>query len=141
VVESNTARGVASGGTHDLGGNVASHGARRRHASRGRRAAFTYIISLEHPMSNAVTNNPSEHRYELVAEGNVAFVTYRRDGDTVALLHTRVPPELSGRGIGTQLGLGALDHLRADRLKVDPQCSFIARLIEEHPEYQPMLAR
>lgn len=92
-------------------------------------------------MTENVHDNSADERFELTVDGRLAFVTYHRAGNVVALLHTEVPRELSGRGIGTQLGRGALDAIRAEGLKVAPKCSFIAHLIENNPEYQSMVAR
>lgn len=91
-------------------------------------------------MTDTVQNNSAESRFELEADGKLAYVTYRRTDDVIALLHTQVPRELAGQGVGTKLGRGALDAIRADGLRVAPKCSFIAHLIETHPEYQDMVA-
>ncbi len=38
-----------------------------------------------------VTDNASRHRFELIVDNKVAFVTYAMEGDRLALLHTEVP--------------------------------------------------
>jgi uncharacterized protein len=88
----------------------------------------------------AVRNNSAEQRYELEVDGVTAFVTYRRDGSIVSLNHTEVPPELAGRGVGSQLAQGTLDQVRSEGLKVVPKCSFIVGYIAKHPEYQDLVA-
>jgi uncharacterized protein len=50
-----------------------------------------------------------------------------------------VPPELGGKGIGSKLIRGALDSVRADGLKVIPQCPFVKAFIEKNPDYQDLL--
>ncbi|HEX7775877.1 MAG TPA: GNAT family N-acetyltransferase, partial [Parvibaculum sp.] len=52
---------------------------------------------------------------------------------------TVVPEELGGKGVGSRLAKGALDAVRAEGLKVVPQCPFIAAYIKKHPEYQPLV--
>jgi predicted GNAT family acetyltransferase len=90
-------------------------------------------------MSNAVYNNTSLHRFELAVEGHIAFSEYTRTSDTITFVHTVVPQELGGRGIGSQLARGALDAVRAQGLKVVAQCPFIAAYIAKHADYQDLL--
>ena len=54
-------------------------------------------------MPNAVRDNTQQHRFELDAEGHVAFSNYKRDAGTLTVLHTEVPQELNGKGIGSAL--------------------------------------
>ena len=86
-------------------------------------------------MTNAVRDNAERHRFELDAEGHVAFSNYKRDGGTLTIMHTEVPKELSGKGIGSALVRGLLDIARAQGLKVVPLCPFVAGYIAKHPEY------
>ena len=54
-------------------------------------------------------------------------------------MHTEVPKELGGRGIGSALIRGVLDAARAERLKVKPLCPFAKAYIERHSEYVDLL--
>jgi uncharacterized protein len=90
-------------------------------------------------MSNNVRDNTGRHRFELDADGHVAFSNYRRDGGTINILHTEVPKELNGRGIGSTLVRGLLDIARAQRLTVKPLCPFASAYIAKHPEYADLL--
>lgn len=90
-------------------------------------------------MTNAVRNNPELNRYELDVEGHVAAAYYRREAGVVTFVHTEVPNELSGRGIGSALARGALDDARAQGLKVVAQCPFIGAYIAKHDEYGDLL--
>lgn len=91
-------------------------------------------------MSGTVRDNIDRHRFELDADGHVAFANYTRDGGIITFLHTEVPQELSGRGIGSALARGALDRARALGLKVVARCPFIAAYIEKHPEFHDLRA-
>ena len=53
----------------------------------------------------------------------------------ITFVHTEVPPELGGKGIGSKLVRGALDQVRARKLRVVAQCPFVKAYIEKHPEY------
>ncbi len=54
-------------------------------------------------------------------------------------MHTEVPPELGGKGIGSKLIKGALDQVRAEGLKVIAQCPFVKAFIEKNAAYQDLL--
>jgi predicted GNAT family acetyltransferase len=86
-----------------------------------------------------VVNNQAQHRYELVVEGHLA-ATYDKVSDgVITFIHTKVPKELGGKGVGSKLVKGALDHVRADGLKAIPQCPFVKAYIDKHPEYADLL--
>jgi len=91
-------------------------------------------------MAHPVHDNAERHRFELDADGAVAFSNYRRSGDLLTILHTEVPVALNGRGIGSALVRGVLDIARTQRLKVKPICPFVAGYIAKHPEYADLLA-
>jgi predicted GNAT family acetyltransferase len=86
-----------------------------------------------------VINNRAQHRYELAVDGHIAATYYEISGDVITIVHTEVPPELGGKGIGSKLIKGALDQVRADGLKVIAQCPFAKAYIEKHPEYADLL--
>jgi predicted GNAT family acetyltransferase len=91
-------------------------------------------------MSTAVRQNTARSRYELDIEGHVAFANYRIADGAVAITHTETPAALRERGIGSELVLGALAHIRAQGLKVRPLCSFARHVIARHPEVQDLVA-
>jgi uncharacterized protein len=82
-----------------------------------------------------VRDNTERHRFELDADGHVAFSEYRRAGDVLTIMHTEVPKALEGRGIGSALARGLLELARARGIKVRPLCPFVAGYINKHPEY------
>jgi predicted GNAT family acetyltransferase len=86
-----------------------------------------------------VVNNPAHHRYELVVDGHRADAHYKLDGNVVTFMHTEVPPELGGRGVGSMLIRGALDQVRGAGMKVIAECPFVKAWIGKHPEYKNLL--
>jgi uncharacterized protein len=98
------------------------------------------MTTLETGNMNEVVNNTSKHRYELAVDGHVAATYYAIDGGVITFIHTEVPPELGGKGIGSKLIRGALDQVRADGLKVVPQCPFVKAFIDKNAAYQDLLA-
>ena len=89
---------------------------------------------------NDVVNNREHHRYELAVEGHIAATYYRIADGVITFFHTEVPPELGGKGIGSKLIRGALDHVRADGLKVIPECPFVKAFIDKNAAYHDLLA-
>ena len=89
-------------------------------------------------MSEIVKNN-EKHRYELAVDDHVAATYYKIADRVITFIHTEVPPELGGKGIGSKLIRGALDSVRADGLKVIAQCPFVKAFIEKNPDYQDLL--
>ena len=91
-------------------------------------------------MDGAVRDNAALGRFELDFDGGQGFVTYRRAGDVVTLLHADVRPALVGRGHGSRLVRATLEQLRSEGARVVPVCSFVVRYFERHPEYRVLLA-
>ena len=90
-------------------------------------------------MNNSVSNNRAHQRYELAVDGHIAATYYTFADGVITFVHTEVPPELGGKGIGSKLIKGALDQVRADGLKVIAQCPFVKAFIEKNPAYQDLL--
>ena len=67
-----------------------------------------------------VVDNPSQHQFEMAVGDALAVAHYETEGGRVVLLHTEVPPELAGQGIGSK-------------------CEFMAGYAARHPEYAAML--
>lgn len=90
-------------------------------------------------MNDTVSNNLAQHRYELAVDGHIAATYYEIANGVITFVHTEVPPELGGKGIGSKLIKGALDQVRADGLKVIAQCPFVKAYIGKHPDYADLL--
>ena len=88
-----------------------------------------------------VVNNKAQHRYELVVEDHLAATYYTLADGVITFVHTEVPSELSGKGVGSRLVKGALDHVRADGLQVVAQCPFVKAWIEKHADYADLLLK
>jgi uncharacterized protein len=84
--------------------------------------------------STEVVDNPGESRLELRADGHVAELVYRRYGHRLVLVHTEVPPELEGRGIGGALVTAAIGLASRDGLTLVPLCPFARSWLERHPD-------
>lgn len=91
-------------------------------------------------MAGNFQDNEDRQRFEIEVEGSIAFVTYRKSPGAVTLVHTEVPPELGGRGVGSKLGRATLDAVRAEGRKLIVECDFIRTFMTKHPEYSDLLA-
>lgn len=90
-------------------------------------------------MTDTVSNNPARKRFELAVDGHIAATYYEIADGVITFVHTEVPPELGGKGIGSRLIRGALDQVRADGLKVIAQCPFVKAFIDKHSDYAYLL--
>jgi uncharacterized protein len=88
---------------------------------------------------NDVVDNKDEHRFELTVEGHLAAAYYQRADGVITFVHTEVPPELGGKGVGSNLVKGSLDRVRAEGLKVVAQCPFVKGWIDKHADYAGLL--
>jgi hypothetical protein len=86
-----------------------------------------------------IVNNRTRHRFELAVDGHIAASYYELAGPVITFVHTEVPPELGGKGVGSKLIGGALDKLRSEGLKVIAQCPFVKAYIDKHPDYADLL--
>ena len=87
-----------------------------------------------------VTNNRAESQFELEVDGHKALAAYRLEDGRISFVHTEVPVELEGQGVGKKLVAGALEQVREEGLKVVPLCSFVRHYVETHPDTQDLLA-
>lgn len=81
-----------------------------------------------------VVNNENASRYELVADGIVAELVYERRGDKLVLVHTGVPAELEGRGVGGKLVSAAIEDAADKSLSVVARCPFAREWLKRHPD-------
>lgn len=90
--------------------------------------------------STEVRHDADQGRYAVLVDGQVAgFTEARVDGDVVVLPHTEIDEAFEGRGLASTLVRFALDDLRSQGKKVDPQCSYIKKYIAKHDEYADLV--
>jgi predicted GNAT family acetyltransferase len=112
----------------------------KRHRLRQPGLPFFTASLTSVTMRNSVHDNAERHRFELDADGHIAFSNYKREGGVITFMHTEVPAALNGRGIGSALVRGALDLARAQGLKVKALCPFVKAYLDKHPEYADLRA-
>lgn len=88
-----------------------------------------------------IRHDPDRERFTAAVDSREATLSYRRvDDRTLDYTSTFVPPELRGQGVGERLVLHALDHAREQGQKVIPTCWFVAKMLDQHPEYRDLTA-
>src|SRR5262245_58205080 len=69
----------------------------------------TGVLPRELPPLFQVIDNSNLSRFELLIEGETAFLLYKRGALGLTLLHTEVPERLRRRGFGTALVKAAIE--------------------------------
>jgi predicted GNAT family acetyltransferase len=78
--------------------------------------------------------------FSVVVDGTKGYIQYERRDDILVATHTVVPHAIGGRGIAAQLVARMFEHARAEGLKVQPRCSYVAAWARKHPEVADLLA-
>ncbi|MEO5898899.1 MAG: GNAT family N-acetyltransferase [Ilumatobacteraceae bacterium] len=81
-----------------------------------------------------VVDNTARKQLELPVDDHLAFLTYTLDDGVLALVHTEVPEELGGRGLGGVLVQAALDKATAEGDAVHLVCPFAKAWVDKHPD-------
>ena len=89
---------------------------------------------VTHAESPFVRDDPGKSRLVVEQNGAEAELVYRRNGDRLILVHTGVPAELAGRGVGGQLVRAAVERAAAEGLTVVPWCPYARKWLEDHPD-------
>jgi predicted GNAT family acetyltransferase len=124
--------------------NLAEAGRDHRSCGKGTHDGRAEIMAEKtaheavHEAGVRVTHLPELGRFEASADGvpdAVGELAYTTDGRKMTILHTGVPLELEGHGIGSRLARAALEYARAHGLRVVPVCPFVRAYLKQHPEY------
>lgn len=86
-----------------------------------------------------IFNNKERQQFQVVIDGELAWLEYRLSEGKIVLMHTEVPESLGGRGIGSALAEYALNYARANHLPVKVYCPFVAAYLKRHPEQQDIV--
>jgi predicted GNAT family acetyltransferase len=87
-----------------------------------------------------IVHDTEAHRFSVEVDGHPGTIDYvLRDG-VMAITHTRVSPEIRGRGIAAELTRAALHAARREGWKVVPACSYAVAFLRRHPEFSDVLA-
>jgi len=81
--------------------------------------------------AGSVTDNRDANQFELVIDGQTAFLAYQRTPKSLVLVHTEVPPALRGRHLGDRLANAAIDAAHAEGLNVVAVCPFVKAYLKK----------
>jgi predicted GNAT family acetyltransferase len=86
-----------------------------------------------------VIDNTAQSRFQIEENGLLAWATYRiRDGVYV-LPHVEADPALRGTGAAGRLMQQIVDRARAQKLVLEPRCSYARAWFQRHPDAQDVL--
>lgn len=81
-------------------------------------------------MNVTIQHDKEEQVFYAELGGAVAELTYTiPSDDSINMMHTYVPEEFRGNGIGEQLVEAALAYAKQNDYRVIPSCSFVARYV------------
>jgi predicted GNAT family acetyltransferase len=86
-----------------------------------------------------IVNNETEMQFEILQDGEKAYLTYRHYKRDLAFMHTLVPPQLEGRGIAGSLAKAAFEYAAKLHKQVIVFCPFVAQFLSKHTEYKKQL--
>jgi uncharacterized protein len=87
-----------------------------------------------------VRDDPDASRFVYAGAGQDAELIYRRRGDRLVLVHTEVPIDLEGQGIGGRLVEAAVDYAAGNGLTVVASCPFARGWLDRHPDVAARVA-
>lgn len=90
-------------------------------------------------MKYTIGHSQKQSRFEIECSGQTAYLEYVIAEGIMDILHTVVPSEMEGRGVGSALVKQALEYARENHLNVVPSCSFAETYFIRHKEYGDLL--
>jgi uncharacterized protein len=72
------------------------------------------------------------HRFTTEVDGHLARLDYALASKVMRITHTRVPPEIGGRGVAAELMRAALEVAQTEGWSVEPQCSYAVAYMRKH---------
>lgn len=91
--------------------------------------------------ADTTTHQPEHNRYLVqFHDGGQGELVYKRHGNVLNLVHSQVPSNRRGEGLGARLMDNALAQIKAESLKVQPICSYTQHYITRHAQWHELLA-
>ena len=74
-------------------------------------------------------------------DNKVAEINWKKHDGYIEVDETRVDESLKGQGVGIKLFDLVIEHARKHSLKIKPECSFVVKMFERHPEHRDLLVK
>ncbi len=87
----------------------------------------------------SLKNDIQNKQYILTVNKKQAWIDYKTKENKIYLLHTEVPKELRGQGIGKKLVTQTLQAIHKEQLHVVPVCSYAKAIISRNKELNDLL--
>lgn len=85
--------------------------------------------------------NEEKSRFELEVDDYIALIEYKETFSKIALIHTEVPEELAGKGVGTAVVEKTLQQIETTGKELLPYCPFVFAYIKRHPEWKKLVTK
>ena len=86
-------------------------------------------------------DNQPAHNFEMIVDGQRAFIDYIKRDNVYLLVHTEVPEELEGKGIAAAMVEKTFKYLEANRFKIKVYCRYIQAYLKRHPEWHRLIVK
>jgi uncharacterized protein len=86
-------------------------------------------------MDLKIVDNKDRQRFEVLIEGEYAYIDYRWHEGELVIMHTFLPEAMRGMGIADKLAHHVLEYVKTSNLHARVYCSFVRTYIIRHPEY------
>jgi predicted GNAT family acetyltransferase len=80
-----------------------------------------------------IRHDSQARRLSTELEGHTGQLDYELEGKVMSITHTRVAPQIGGRGVAAELMRSALDLAAANNWSVTPVCSYAVAYMKRHP--------
>lgn len=87
-----------------------------------------------------VQHEEQNNRFVIDVDGEAATLNYQLIGDVMNIMHTGVPAQSEGEGVGSELVRAAMDWARESGKQVEASCAFARTWLDRHDEYKDVLA-
>lgn len=92
-------------------------------------------------MDSKLTHNKFDKQFELaLTNGAKAIVSYVLNGTHLSLIHSEVPHNHRGQGIGKELVLKTFDAIRKEQLTATARCSYIRAVRQINLQYTDVIS-
>ncbi|KAL0882238.1 hypothetical protein ABMA27_000775 [Loxostege sticticalis] len=79
-----------------------------------------------------VVNNVAKQQFMVSIRGADAVLEYNKSGKNITYIHTNVPKQFQGKGVGKILAQYAFDYALDNKLNVTCKCHFLANYLERN---------